>query len=148
MLNNILLHKLPVFVNSGLPVMAGLAVGIAFIIVFAVFTTQSIPNVQLDDRWDKEGQQKAVSVLLSDMDVRRFVLGKEFEVWAFSPNYPSGSVITPGFSCGESKNMCTLIGIRKLNADGSVDCPLKAIVNIESRTIDVVNYGGPCDQAH
>ena len=140
MLNNTPLQSVSVLDNSAVPVIAGLAVGVAFVVMFSVFATTFPVSVELKEEWDIEGQQKAVDVLLSEPNVKKFVAGKEFEVWAYGANFPQAS-LNEGIC---DKNECTLIGIRE-NADGSVDCPLKTFVNVETGQVDDVQYGGPCD---
>jgi hypothetical protein len=127
------------------PVLAGLAVGIAFIVFLAILVsplTVFHPNVKLKDEWDQDGQQKAIDVLLTDLNVRTFVAGKNFEVWAYGADFPQES-IQEGIC---DKDECTLIGIRERNADDSVDCHLKTFVNVETRQVDTVFYTSRCDQ--
>ena len=142
MLNNALFRMVPVIDNSAAPVIAGLAVGVAFVVMFTIFITLVPVSVKLKEEWDIEGQQKAVDVLLSEHKVRKFVEGKEFEVWAYGSNFPQAS-LNEGIC---AKDECTLIGIRERNADGSMDCYLKTFVNVETRQVDGVQYNRPCDE--
>ena len=128
-----------------LPVISGLAVGVAFVMMVAILIAPLtvFASVKLKEEFgDKEGQQKAVDLLLSDPDVQAFVAGKNFEVWAYGSNFPQAS-LNEGIC---DRDECTLIGIRERNSDGSMDCPLKTFVNIETRQMDKVSYGGPCDR--
>jgi len=128
-----------------LPVIAGLAVGVAFVVAVSIFIAPLMvfANVKLkEDFGDKEGQQKAVDVLLTDLNVRTFIAGKNFEVWAYGTNFPQAS-INEGVC---AFNECTLIGIRERNSDGSTGCHLKTFVNVETNQVDRVHYDGSCDR--
>lgn len=128
--------------QSSVPVIAGLAVGIAFVVMFSIFVTLFPVTIQLKEEWDLEGQQKAVDVLLTNLGVRKFVVGKTFEVWAYGPNYPQAS-LNEGIC---DKDECTLIGIREQNRDGSTDCALITFVNVETGRVDDVQYSSRCNE--
>jgi len=124
------------------PVIAGLAVGVAFVFIFSVFISHFPVNIQLNEKWNVGDQQRAVDLLLSDQEVRKFVIGRTFEVWAFGMNYPQASLVEG--VC--EKDECTLIGIRERNADGSVDCALLTYVNIDTGRVDQISGSRPCDE--
>jgi len=63
MLNNALFRMVPVIDNSAAPVIAGLAVGVAFVVMFTIFMTLFPVSVKLKEEWDIEGQQKAVEAI-------------------------------------------------------------------------------------
>lgn len=131
--------------SIAIPVVGGLVVGIAFVATIVILISPSSvfpPNIKLkEELGDLEGQQKAVDILLSDPKVRMFVAGKNFEVWAYGANFPQES-INEGIC---AKDKCTLIGIQERNPDGTADCPVKTLINIETRLVDEIFYGGPCN---
>lgn len=131
--------------GSNTPVVVGLATGVTFIVLmaFVVSSTSIFPaRVELKEEYgDLEGQQRAIDILLTDPKVRAFVNGKELKVWAYGANFPQAS-LNEGIC---DKNECTLIGIQKWNTDGSLDCSLKTFVNVETRQLDSVAFGGKCD---
>lgn len=130
--------------NAIIPVTAGLVVGIAFLVIVTIMIAPltAFADVKLKEEYgDKIGQQRAVDVLLTDPDVRTFIAGKNFEVWAYGMNYPQAS-LNEGVC---DKDECTLIGIRERNADGSTDCALITFVNVETRQVDDIQYSTPCD---
>jgi hypothetical protein len=119
-----------------------MVLGSMFVIMFGLLVPLFPINVALNEEWDTASQQKAVNVLLNDPDLRKFVVNKNFEVWAFGDNYPQES-LNEGIC---AKGECTLIGIRDRNADGSVDCALKTFVNVNTGQVDSIQYSSACDE--
>ena len=42
-------------------------------------------------------------------------------------------------------NECTMIGIGERNSDGSVDCAIETLVNIDSKQVGLITYFGSFD---
>lgn len=126
----------------GIPVIAGLAIGIWFVTLFALIAPLA-PDapviIKLNERWDK-GQKRAIDVLLTNPDVRAIVAGKNFEVTHCWPNFPQES-LTKGVCDIEE---CVLIQIFWRSPDGTMDCHLKTLANLETRQVDRFAISGSC----